>query len=270
MGRGARARRVESRKVEESTVHFIDAIKTNIIPRRKKSERNAIDQTTAGVDTHTVSRERAPTHHGRLFFTRSGFLRTTGHLRELLPSALARSQRFSPRPTPSCFSVPRHSRKTTRPRCRWRRTFTFSAIAKQVPSFSDLSLDAGLHRSSSEQQNLVFLTRAIGKIRLFAELTPPTDEPTNDRVPNLLVLLERHRIGHDVPIQFRSRTRYRAPLQLLCRSSPTLRRFLFSFLLLYSCGVVLVPSMDRQRDCNDRRNRNLNRHRYRNDVRFCQ
>lgn len=138
MGRGARARRVESRKVEESTVHFIDAIKTNIIPRRKKSERNAIDQTTAGVDTHTVSRERAPTHHGRLFFTRSGFLRTTGHLRELLPSALARSQRSSPRPTPSCFSVPRHSRKTTRPRCRWRRTFTFSAITKQVPSFGDL------------------------------------------------------------------------------------------------------------------------------------
>lgn len=178
MGRGARARRVESRKVEESTVHFIDAIKTNIIPRRKKSERNAIDQTTAGVDTHTVSRERAPTHHGRLFFTRSGFLRTTGHLRELLPSALARSQRSSPRPTPSCFSVPRHSRKTTRPRCRWRRTFTFSAITKQVPSSGDLSLDAGLHRSSSEQQNVVFLTRAIGKIRLFAKLTPSTDDPT--------------------------------------------------------------------------------------------
>ena len=40
LGRRARVWRVEPRKVEESTVHFIDAIKTNIIPRRKKSERN--------------------------------------------------------------------------------------------------------------------------------------------------------------------------------------------------------------------------------------
>lgn len=38
--------------VEKSTVHFIGAIKTNIIPRRKKSGRNAIDR-VAGVDTHT-------------------------------------------------------------------------------------------------------------------------------------------------------------------------------------------------------------------------
>lgn len=74
-------------KVEESTVHFIDAIKTNIIRRRRKRGRNAIDRT----------RELARTHQTGLFFTRSGFLRTTGHLRELLPSALARSQRTPPR-----------------------------------------------------------------------------------------------------------------------------------------------------------------------------
>lgn len=68
-------------------MHFIDAIKTNIIRRRRKRGRDAIDRT----------RELARTHQTGLFFTRSGFLRTTGHLRELLPSALARSQRTPPR-----------------------------------------------------------------------------------------------------------------------------------------------------------------------------
>lgn len=85
--RGGRGGWKNRGKVEESTVHFIDAIKTNIIRRRRKRGRNAIDRT----------RELAPTHQTRLFFTRSGFLRTTGHLRELLPSALARSQRTPPR-----------------------------------------------------------------------------------------------------------------------------------------------------------------------------
>lgn len=36
------------RRVEKSTVHFIGAIKTNIIPRRKKSEGNAIDRASIG------------------------------------------------------------------------------------------------------------------------------------------------------------------------------------------------------------------------------